>query len=67
MIAVSWVRRGGLSFSGAHTNVPSLCDKDADEEEDEGDASTDPAVQHIRRGLVKERLILLLDVSDRFR
>jgi len=44
-------------------NVPSLCDKDADEEEDEGNAGTDPAVHDVGCGLVKKSLILSLKLG----
>lgn len=56
----------GTSSFWLRTDVPSLCDKDADEEENQSDASTDPAVHDIGRRLVKQSLVLLLRVSCRF-
>lgn len=44
-------------------DVPSLRDKDADKEEDEGDAGGDPAVQHVGRGLVQKSLVLSLKLG----
>ena len=41
------------------TNVPALRKEDAQEEDEEGDAGADPAVEDVGRRLVEERLVLL--------
>ena len=51
---------GGCAGRGwALTNVPALRKEHAQEEDKEGDAGADPAVEDVGRRLVEERLILL--------
>ena len=41
------------------TDIPSLGEQDAEEEEEQGNAGTDPAVKDKRRRLIQQSLILL--------
>jgi hypothetical protein len=41
------------------TDVPALRKEHAQEEDEEGDAGADPAVEDVRRRLVEERLVVL--------
>ncbi len=45
---------------GRRTDIPSLSKKDAQEEEEQGDAGADPSVQHKGRRLVQEGLVMLV-------
>lgn len=44
-------------------DIPSLSKKDAQEEEEQGDAGADPSVQHKGRRLVQEGLVMSLDLG----
>ena len=51
---------GGCAGRGwALTDVPALRKEDAQEEDEEGDAGADPAIEDVGRRLVEERLVLL--------
>lgn len=44
-----------------HTDIPSLDKEDADEEEEQCDTGSNPSVEHKRRRLVKQSLVLLFE------
>lgn len=53
--------RAGSGAAGAAglTDVPALCEEDAEEEEEQRDTRADPPVEDVGRRLVEERLVLL--------